>query len=258
MMLKGKVALVTGGARGIGRGIASVLADAGADIVIADLESELAAETVRNVKAKGRRASFLNVNVADEAAVESMVKSVVSEHGGLDIAVNNAGTVGQGKVWELSSAEWDRVLNINLRAVFLCCRAEIAVMREKKFGRIVNIASIVGKQAFPGMSHYCASKFGVIGLTNSIAKEVAREGITVNAVCPGIVGTDMWLGPSGTAAKWRLPSETLEESWQRHQETLLPQGVAQTPEDIGEMVAYLAAAPHVTGQALAVDGGITL
>ena len=131
-------------------------------------------------------------------------------------------------------------------------------MRKAKFGHIINTSSIAGKVGFPNLSHYSASKFGVIGFTNAIAKEVAKEGITVNALCPGIVGTGMWRGETGLSGLWANPGETEEQSWERHQNAFLPQGVAQTPEDMGQMVVYLASASHVTGQALAVDGGFSL
>ena len=120
------------------------------------------------------------------------------------------------------------------------------------------MSSIAGKVGFPDLSHYSASKFAVIGFTNAVAKEVAADGITVNALCPGIVGTGMWRGDDGLSDRWREPDETEEQSWQRHQKTLLPQGVAQTPEDMGQMAVYLASANHVTGQAIAVDGGFSL
>jgi meso-butanediol dehydrogenase/(S,S)-butanediol dehydrogenase/diacetyl reductase len=172
--------------------------------------------------------------------------------------VNNAGVVSLGGVGELTLEQWNEVIDVNLRGVFLCCQAEIALMRRTGFGRIINTSSIAGKVGFPNLSHYSASKFGVIGLTNAIAKEVAKDGITVNALCPGIVGTGMWRGEKGLSALWAQPGETEEQSWKRHQELFLPQGVAQTPEDMGQMAVYLACAPHVTGQALAVDGGFSL
>jgi meso-butanediol dehydrogenase/(S,S)-butanediol dehydrogenase/diacetyl reductase len=131
-------------------------------------------------------------------------------------------------------------------------------MRRRRHGRIINISSIAGKVGFPDLSHYSASKFAVIGFTNAVAKEVAADGITVNALCPGIVGTGMWRGDDGLSNRWREPDETEEQSWQRHQKTLLPQGVAQTPEDMGQMAVYLASSNHVTGQAIAVDGGFSL
>jgi meso-butanediol dehydrogenase/(S,S)-butanediol dehydrogenase/diacetyl reductase len=256
--LSGRVALVTGGGRGIGAGIAQSLAKAGADVVVADYDAKLAEDGSNAVKAIGRRTASIIVDVRRPESVSAMVDKVVNDFGRLDIAVNNAGIVSLGGVEELTVPQWDDVIDINLRGVFLCCQAEIAVMRRAKFGRIINTASIAGKVGFPNLAHYSASKFGVIGFTNAVAKEVATQGITVNALCPGIVGTGMWRGETGLSKLWAQPGETEEQSWARHQSTLLPQGVAQTPEDMGQMVVYLACAPHVTGQALAVDGGFSL
>lgn len=256
--LDGKIALVTGGGRGIGAGIAKCLAQAGADVAIADYTMELAETGAQAVTALGRRAAAIQVDVRKPDSVAAMVEAVETQFGRLDIAMNNAGIVSLGGVEELTLEQWDDVIDINLRGVFLCCQAEIRAMRKQKFGRIVNTSSIAGKVGFPQLSHYSASKFGVIGLTNAIAKEVAKDGITVNALCPGIVGTGMWRGETGLSGKWALPGESEEQSWERHQQIFLPQGVAQTPEDMGQMVVYLAAAPHVTGQALAVDGGFSL
>jgi meso-butanediol dehydrogenase/(S,S)-butanediol dehydrogenase/diacetyl reductase len=256
--LEGQVALVTGGGRGIGAGIARALATAGADVVVADYDAKLAKAGSKEVTDIGRRSAAIVVDVRKAEDVQAMVKQVVKQFGRLDIAVNNAGIVSLGGVEELTVAQWDDVIDINLRGVFLCCQAEIAVMRKAKYGRIINTASIAGKVGFPNLAHYSASKFGVIGFTNAVAKEVAKEGITVNALCPGIVGTGMWRGETGLSGLWAQPGETEEQSWERHQATLLPQGVAQTPDDMGQMVVYLAAAPHVTGQALAVDGGFSL
>lgn len=256
--LEGKIALVTGGGRGIGAGIAQCLAQAGADVVIADYTMELAETGAQTIAALGKRTAALQVDVRKPDSVAAMVEAVEKQFGRLDIAMNNAGVVSLGGVEELTLEQWDDVIDINLRGVFLCCQAEIRVMRKQKFGRIINTASIAGKVGFPQLCHYSASKFGVIGMTNAIAKEVAKDGITVNALCPGIVGTGMWRGETGLSGKWALPGETEEASWERHQQIFLPQGEAQTPEDMGQMVVYLASAPHVTGQALAVDGGFSL
>jgi meso-butanediol dehydrogenase/(S,S)-butanediol dehydrogenase/diacetyl reductase len=252
------VGLVVGGGRGIGRGIALQLARAGADVAIADISVEMAAETAHLVEQQGRRSLALKANVVDYADVEAMVQKTVSVFGRLDIAANNAGVAGFANVVDMDPAEWDRVLNVNLRGVFYCCKAELNAMLPRKFGRIVNTASIAGKIGMASVTHYCASKFGVIGFTASLAKEVALDGITVNAVCPGIVETAMWRGENGAAGQRKNPDETEEQSWARQKAWLSPQGDAQTPEDIGDMVVYLATARHVTGQALAIDGGHTL
>jgi len=256
--LQGRVALVTGGGRGIGAGIAQSLAAAGADVVIADYTKELAESGLKAIAATGVRSYPIVVDVRKADSVAAMVDETETQFGRLDVAVNNAGIVSLGAVEQLTVSQWNDVMDVNLRGVFLCCQAEISLMRKAKFGRIVNTSSIAGKVGFPNLSHYSASKFGVIGFTNAIAKEVAKEGITVNALCPGIVGTGMWRGETGLSGLWANPGESEEASWERHQNAFLPQGVAQTPEDMGQMVVYLACAPHVTGQALAVDGGFSL
>lgn len=256
--LDNQIALVTGGGRGIGAAMAASLAQAGATVVVADYTEALAQEGAAAVQALGARTLALQVDVRDPQSVRAMVAAVDKAFGRLDVALNNAGVVSLGSVQDLTVEQWDEVIDVNLRGVFLCCQAEIALMRRAGFGRIINTSSIAGKVGFPHLSHYSASKFGVIGLTNALAKEVAKDGITVNALCPGIVGTGMWRGANGLSALWAQPGETEEQSWQRHQELFLPQGVAQTPQDMGQMAVYLACAPHVTGQAMAVDGGFSL
>lgn len=258
MKLAGKVALVTGGGRGIGRGIATRLAEAGADVAIADVILENAQQVANEVEALGRRAIAIQVDVTKWDQVQAMVKQTLDQLGKLDIAVNNAGVISIKSVEELTEEDWDFVNDVNAKGVFLCCKAEIPAMKQQNWGRIINTASIAGKVGFPDLAHYSASKFAVVGFTNALAKELAKTQITVNAICPGIIGTGMWYGAQGLAEKWRNPDETLDESWKRHQEALIPQGVAQTPEDMGDLAVYFATSPHVTGQAVNVDGGFTL
>ena len=255
MKLKGKVALVTGAGRGLGRGIALCLAEAGADVVVADILIDQARETLEAVKARGRRGLAVPVDVTSGEQVRAMVDETVNKLGTLNIAVNNAGVLVTGAIGELTEREWDRAMTVNAKGVFLCTQAELAYMLPRNEGTIINIASIAGKMGVPKLSPYCASKFAVLGFTNAVAREVAASGITVNAVCPGIIGTDMWLGENGLANVYKSPGETPEDSWERYLMTGVPQGVPQTAEDIGDAVVYLATADHVTGQALNVDGG---
>ncbi|MCC3144083.1 SDR family oxidoreductase [Halanaerobium sp. Z-7514] len=258
MKLDGKVALVTGGGRGLGEGIAKKLAEAGCNIAIADIDLDNAKKVAEDIKKMGRKAIAVKVDVTKWEQVKSMVNKTIKELGSLDIAVNNAGVISIKSVEELSEEDWDHVLDVNAKGVFLCSKAEIPHMKEQNWGRIINVASIAGKQGFPDLAHYSASKFAVVGFTNALAKELAKTKITVNAICPGIIGTQMWYGDKGLANKWKGEKESMEESWQRNQESLIPQGVAQTPEDMGGLAVYFATAPHVTGQAVAVDGGMTL
>lgn len=257
MRLEGRIALVTGGGRGIGRGIVMRLAQEGADIAVADINYENAQKVAKEVEDLGRRAIAIKVDVTQWDQVQDMVRQTVDEFGKLDIAVNNAGVISIKSVEELTEDDWDFVNNVNAKGVFLCCKAEIPYMKEQSWGRIINTASIAGKEGFPDLAHYSASKFAVVGFTNALAKELATTGITVNAICPGIIGTAMWYGPDGLAERWKNPGETMEESWERHQKELIPQGEAQTPEDMGDLAVYFALAEHVTGQAFNVDGGYT-
>jgi len=256
--LEGKVALVTGSGRGIGEGIAKRLALAGCDIAVADLIEENAKKVAEDIKAMGRRAIAIKVDVTNWDSVQNMVKETIDKLGSLDIAANNAGVISIKPVLELTEEDWDFVNDVNIKGVFLCCKAEIPHMKKQNWGRIINTASIAGKIGFPDLSHYTASKFAVVGFTNAIAKELATTKITVNAICPGILGTQMWVGPTGLSEKWKNSGETMDDSWKRHQKALIPQGEAQTPDDMGGLAVYFATAPHVTGQAIAVDGGTTV
>ncbi len=252
--LAGKTAVVTGGARGIGKGIVLELARAGADVLIADLLEDAMQSTAAEVQALGRRALARRVDVTDAAQVQAMVDQAVSELGGLDILVNCAGVISIHPVAELSERDWDFVMDVNAKGTFLGCRAALGPMRAQRSGHIVNVASIAGKEGFPNLAHYSASKFAVVGFTNALAKEVAQEGITVNAICPGIVRTYMW---DRLSDEWKNEGESVEDSWARHQLTLIPQGRAQTPQDMGRLALFFATMDNVTGQSVNVDGGFT-
>lgn len=252
--LAGKTAVVTGGARGIGKGIVLELARAGAEVLIADLLEDAMQSTAAEVQALGRRALARRVDVTDAAQVQAMVDQAVSGLGGLDILVNCAGVISIHPVAELSERDWDFVMDVNAKGTFLGCRAALGPMRAQRSGRIVNVASIAGKEGFPNLAHYSASKFAVVGFTNALAKEVAQEGITVNAICPGIVRTYMW---DRLSDEWKNEGESVEDSWARHQLTLIPQGRAQTPQDMGRLALFFATMDNVTGQSVNVDGGFT-
>ncbi|GGH59980.1 meso-butanediol dehydrogenase/(S,S)-butanediol dehydrogenase/diacetyl reductase [Filimonas zeae] len=256
--LKGKVAFVTGAGGGIGKAIAVAFAKEGANVVVADIKEEFLAATVKLVEDQGVKALGVTLNVTDYLSVKNALSKVIETFGRLDVAVNNAGVVGIGSIEEIDADEWDRVLGVNAKGVFVCTKAELEILKPAGQGAIINTASIAGKMGMAHLSHYVASKFAVIGFTNSIAKEVAATGITVNAICPGIVGTGMWRGKGGVADRWKLEGETEEQSWERNKQSLIPQGVDQTPEDIAQAVVFISQAKHITGQAIAIDGGMTM
>lgn len=269
--LEERVALVTGGARGIGRGIALALASAGAHVAVADVD-ELASgsqqygeatvsgfgaakRTAAEIESRGRRAIAIAADVTRTADVERMIRETRDTLGGLDVVVCNAGVVSMAPVENLDEATWDLTMDVNVKGVFLTCRAAIPLLRERGGGCIINVASVAGKNGVPGMAHYCASKFAVVGFTNSLAKELAGSNIRVNAVCPGILHTQMW---EYLADRLKQPGESKEESWQRWVTRMIPLGRPQTPEDIGALAVYLATASNVTGQAINLDGGMEL
>lgn len=256
--LKGKVVFITGGGGGIGKAIAQAFAKEGARIVVADIKPEFTAGIVQTLKDGGAEAIGVTVDVTGYSSVKAAIQQGVDAFGTLDIAVNNAGVVGIGSIGEITPEEWDRVMGVNAKGVFVCTKAALEVMRPRRSGAIINTASIAGKMGMAQLSHYVASKFAVIGFSNSIAREVAMEGITVNCICPGIVGTGMWRGKGGVADRWKLEGETEEQSWERNKRAIIPQGVDQKPEDIANAVVFIARSPRITGQAIAVDGGITM
>ncbi len=254
MRLQGKSAYVTGGGHGIGRGIALALAREGVDLLIADIDAVAATKVADEVVALGRRAEAMKVDVTNARDIAAMTGAVTVAFGRLDIAVHSAGVISVEPVETLAEAEWDRVMDINAKGTFLCCKAAIPLLKRNGGGRIINIASISGKDGYPALAHYSASKYAVIGFTNSLAKELAKDEITVNAICPGIVRTAMW---DLLSDEWKEDGESLEESWERQILTFVPQGRPQTAEDMGELAVYLALARNMTGQAINLDGGLT-
>jgi 3-oxoacyl-[acyl-carrier protein] reductase len=243
MNLDGKVALVTGSGKGIGRAIAGKLSQAGATIVINDVTEE-SAVTAREIAAAGKPALFIKGSVSAAAEVNAMVEQIVAAYGRLDILVNNAGITRDQLTLRMTDEEWDAVINVNLKGVFVCTRAALKYMMKQRYGRIVNISSISGIVGNPGQVNYCAAKAGIIGLTRTVSKEMASRGITVNAIAPGFIETDM------TA---KIPAKLREEFSKK-----IPVGYFGSPEDVASAVAFFASdeARYITGQVLCVDGGM--
>ena len=243
--LTGQVALVTGASRGIGAAIAKELASAGATVVVNYASSPAAAEAVvAEITAAGGKAWAQQANVADEEQVESLVKAVLEQEGRLDVLVNNAGITRDGLLMRMKSADWQSVIDLNLTGVFLCTRAVSRSMLKARSGRIINITSVVGLMGNPGQANYSAAKAGVIGLTRSSAAEFASRGVTVNAVAPGFIESDM------TA---ELDKEPILAA--------IPLGRMGQPSEVASAVRFLAgdpAAAYMTGQVLQVDGGMVM
>jgi 3-oxoacyl-[acyl-carrier protein] reductase len=243
--LSGEVAIVTGAARGLGRAIAQTLAAAGAQVACADLSEEMLSDTVDAIRAAGGSAEAMACDVTDAARVGELVAEVTGNWGGPHILVNNAGVTRDGLLMRMGDDQWDTVISVNLRGTFLLSRAVTRPMMKARRGRIVNIASVAGLMGNPGQANYAASKAGVIGLTRTLARELAPRGITVNAVAPGFIATEM------TAA---LGQEAL-----RRIEQQVPLGRLGRPQEVADAVLFLAsrAAAYVTGHVLTVDGGLT-
>ncbi len=246
MEFKGRIALITGGARGIGRQVAEKLASGGAKVAISDVLFELAEETVEEFKSRGYRALAIKADVSKSDEVKSMIEKVTSEFKTLDIVVNNAGITRDALLLRLKEEDWDLVLNINLKGTFLVMQAAAKVMFKQRYGRIINISSAVGRLGNIGQANYVASKAGVIGLTRTAARELSARGITVNAIAPGFIETKM--------------TENLSESAHDAIMAQIPMKKFGSPEDIASAIAFLASdeAGYITGQVIGVDGGMAM
>jgi NAD(P)-dependent dehydrogenase (short-subunit alcohol dehydrogenase family) len=244
--LENKVAWITGSASGIGRGIAHVLANHGADMVIADVALEKAEETAAEIRAKGSKCIAIHHNVTNRESSEKALAQIIEEFGKLDILVNNVGVASQMSFDQVTEQEWDRINNINTKGTFLVSQVVSSYFVENKSGKIINIASFCGKEAIPEYLPYNVSKFGVVAMTQTLALELAVHNINVNAVCPGIVRTTMWDGLSDT--QWQMQVERV------------PLKRGQTSEEIGEAVSFLASerARNITGVSLGVTGGLSI
>ncbi|MCL5773251.1 MAG: 3-oxoacyl-[acyl-carrier-protein] reductase [Firmicutes bacterium] len=245
-MLKEKVALVTGSARGIGRAIALELANNGAKIAVNDLTAESCADTVREIESLGAKAKAFGSNVASLAEVEKMFEDVISCFGRIDILVNNAGITRDNLLLRMKEEDWDIVLNVNLKSVYNCTKAVSKYMMKQRAGRIVNISSVIGLIGNAGQANYAASKAGILGFTRSAARELASRGINVNAVAPGFIQTEM------TA---KLPEDLKAKMLSQ-----IPLGALGDPEDVAKAVLFLVSdnARYISGQVLNVDGGMVM
>lgn len=245
MELKDKVTVVTGAGKGIGKGIALALAKEGASIIVSDIDLESCEEVVKEIEALDGKGLAVKCDVSNKAEVDTMVQATMEKFGKLDILVNNAGIYPFKPFLEMTEEEWDKVLNVNLKSVFLCSQAAVKVMGEGS--KIVNISSIAAFVGFEGLTHYCASKGGMNGMIRALALELAPKKICVNAVAPGSIDTP---GASGASTE-EIKKQTL---------AMIPLSRVGKPEDIANAVAFLASskADYITGQVIIVDGGWTL
>jgi meso-butanediol dehydrogenase/(S,S)-butanediol dehydrogenase/diacetyl reductase len=253
----GKSAIITGAGRGIGKATAVMFAQEGADVLVPDLDLAGSEATAKQIQALGRKGIPMQMDVTRMADIQRMVETAIRELGKIDVLVNNAGITQVREPLQLTEADWDRTLNLNLRAVFFCAQAVAREMVKRKGGVILNAASISGRSGKPMLVDYCASKFGVIGITQSLAMALAKHGIRVNAVAPGIVDTDMWVSIDREwSALEGKPTGTVKQSRVAN----IPLGRIETPEDVAKMYTFLASddASYITGQTYNVCGGLQL
>lgn len=271
MNIQNRTVIVTGAARGIGRGIAEAFGREGARVVVADLGSLAAGgsgkwayklssrdeldDVAGSIRGFGSEALAVEVDVTDAASCRQMIEAACTTFGGVDVLVNNAGLVKMGGIATFEESDWDKLFAVNMKGVFLASRAAIPTMTERGGGVIVNIASIAGKRGYMGLGAYCATKFGVIGLTQSMSLELAGAGIRVNAICPGLLATAMWIDHLSVGAGLASGKAAGREAFEAFVEQNTPLKREQMPEDIAEAALYLTRAANVTGIALTVAGG---
>ena len=245
--LAGRVALVTGASRGIGRATALTLAECGAAVIVNYRgQAEAAARVVQEIEAQGGRATAVQADVSNGSDIDRLVKATTEAYGSLDILVNNAGIARDNLLMRMKDDEWDTVLNTNLRGAYLLTKAVLRPMMRARWGRIITVSSVIGLMGNAGQANYAAAKAGLIGFTKSVAREMASRAITANVVAPGFVETDITAGLSDTIKETALAA--------------IPLGRWAQPDEIAKVIAFLAsdAAGYVTGQTLAVDGGMTM
>lgn len=243
-MLSNKVAVVTGASRGIGRAIAIALAAQGAKVVASARNAEALAELIEQIKSQGGEALAVVGDVAVEDDANNLVKQAVDAYGQVDVFINNAGITRDGLLLRMKNDDWDTVLDTNLKGAFLCTRAVAKVMSKQRSGRIINISSVVGEMGNAGQANYCASKAGLLGLTKSVARELARRNVTVNAITPGFIVTDM--------------TDDMTDKARDIMTEQIPLGRLGTAEDIANVVIFLASdqSAYITGQVIGVNGGM--
>ena len=244
MDFTGKKALITGSGGGIGKSIALLLADMGADICVNDVSIKNAQQTAREIISKGRKAIVSNANVVNDTEVKEMFESISQNLGRIDILVNNAGITKDSLLMDMGEQQWDQVMDVNLKGVFLCCKYAAKMMSEQQYGKIINISSASGQIGNIGQVNYAASKGGVISITKTLAKELARYQINVNAVAPGFIRTPM--------------TQTVPEKVEKYLIGQIPLRRAGEPEEIAHGVAFLASdlSAYITGQVLSINGGM--
>lgn len=258
--LQGKKSLVTGAARGIGRGIAEAFAGEGSAIAICDINGDAAQKTAVHVRdTYGVETCSIEVDVGDRQSVHAMVKSVTNLFAGIDVLVNNAGISEVVPFLEMEDPLWDTTLTVNLKGTYLCCQAVLPQMVERRSGKIINMSSQSGKKGNAQYAAYCASKFGIIGLTQSLAQEFASMSININAICPGVVFTDLWKSPEMLdryAEKRGINPEEVKGYFIKQ----TPLGRVGTPEDVAKVAVFLASddSNFMTGQALNITGGMEM